>query len=130
MIFKNHIKSPYQLFLLDGVGALVSAFCLGVLLVYFNALIGMPVKCLYFLAGLACCFACYSLGCYFLKPPNWQVFLKGIATLNFLYCLLSLGLMFYFFTQLTIWGIAYFIIEKVIVLGLVYIEFKMALVND
>lgn len=123
------VIKPPQIFLLDGVGAIVSAFSLGVLLVHFNIYIGMPIKWLYLLASLACCFAFYSLGCYYLKPNNWRSFLKGIATLNILYCLLSLALMSYFFNQLTLIGISYFIVEKAIVLSLAFIEFKVALAN-
>ena len=55
--------TKHTLFLMDGIGALVSALMLGFVLphpMYFD-LIGMPVVTLNGLAGLAVIFAGYSL---------------------------------------------------------------------
>ena len=118
------ILTPKKLFLIDGAGALTSAFFLGIILVHFNSLFGMPVPVLYILALLACVFAVYSLSCFFLLKRNWRTFLLPIAIINALYCCLTLALVIYFFSQLTTLGILYFVGEILIIIGLVSVEFS------
>ena len=64
--------NPKKLFLLDGLGAILSAILLGVVLVNQQALFGIPKPTLYFLASLPCLFAVYDFYCYLmiLKPVN------------------------------------------------------------
>ncbi len=57
-----------KLLFLDGLGAMLSAIFLGFVLIRFNALFGMPLPVLRFLALIACSFALYSLTCFFLCP--------------------------------------------------------------
>jgi hypothetical protein len=80
------ITEPKKLFLADGLGAIVSAFFLGVILAKYEPSFGMPKTALYFLASIACLFAVYSLGCLFLVTKNFQPYLKGIALANLSYC--------------------------------------------
>ena len=44
--------NPKKLFLIDGFGAIISAFLLGVVLVKFEEKIGVPVSVLYLLATI------------------------------------------------------------------------------
>lgn len=120
------ISNPKSLILFDGFGALLSAFLLGVILIKFEHLFGMPPKALYVLAILPCFFAVYDFACYFLAKKNWSLFIKIIAALNLLYCCISIGYVFYHFQKLTILGHLYFVGELIIVLVLVFIEFKTA----
>jgi hypothetical protein len=53
--------SPKNLFLLDSLGALLSAILLGVILVSFENAFGMPQKTLYTLSYTAIIFSIYSL---------------------------------------------------------------------
>jgi hypothetical protein len=48
--------NPKKLFLIDGLGALLSAILLGVVLVQLEYLFGIPKSTLYFLASLPCLF--------------------------------------------------------------------------
>ncbi len=115
-------SNPKRLFLIDGIGAVVSAIFLGVVLVQVEVYIGMPKTVLYVLASLACLYAIYSLSCSFFLPANWRPFLKGIALANLLHCGLTLGLVIYFYQKLTVLGITYFLLEMMIVVGLVVLE--------
>jgi len=110
--------------LIDGLGALLSAFLLGVVLVRFQSLVGIPIKTLYFLAILPCFFAVYDLFCYFFAKSRSGGFLKGIAIINVLYCLLSLGLAFSHQEVMTGLGWLYIIVEIIIVLFIASIEWK------
>lgn len=120
------ILGPKKLFLIDCLGALISAFLLGVVLVLFEEFIGMPKEVLYYLALIACIFAVYSFFCYFHFPNNWQPFMKAIAIANLLYCLTTIGLVIYFYSQLTTLGAMYFLGELAIIIALISLELKTA----
>lgn len=122
--------APRKLFLVDGIGALISAFSLGVLLPYFQSHIGMPGHLLYGLAVLSTLFSLYSISSYLNFGLRWRAFMKGIAIINLSYCVLSFCLVYYFFEALSIYGLAYFIGEKLIVAVLVVIEWKTATSSD
>ncbi len=121
--------APKKLFLIDGFGALVSALFLGVVLVRLEDKIGMPINVLYFLAVLPIFFAIYSFSCYFLAKEKSKPFLKGIATLNLLYCFLTVGLLFLYDHNLTSLGWTYFIAELIVLVILIGLEFKASSKN-
>lgn len=119
-------ENPKQLFLLDGFGAILSAFLLGVVLVQLESTFGMPREVLYPLALAACGFAIYDFICYFRITKNWKPFLIGIAIINLIYCIISIGLMIQHYPQLTTLGVLYFCGEIVILFVLIGIELKVA----
>lgn len=83
------ILNTKTLFAIDGLGALLSVFLLGVVLVQFESLFGMPKETLYFLAFLPCLFAVYDLVCYLNVKRNELFFFerncnsKSIVLLSF-----------------------------------------------
>jgi len=119
-------KNLKKLFLIDGLGALISAFLLGVVLVKFESLFGIPKPTLYILAAIPIFFALYDFFCYFRIKKNLPIFLKGIALMNILYCCLSLCFAFHHSTSITALGWAYIIIEIVIVVGIAIFELRVA----
>lgn len=116
--------NPKKLFLIDGSGAILSAFLLGVVLVKFQIIIGVPSKTLYILAIMPILFATYDFYCYRKTHQKTGLFLKGIAILNLIYCCISLGFIFFHFETITKLGLVYILIEIVIVLFLAIIEFR------
>lgn len=118
--------NPKKLFQIDGIGAVLSAFLLGVVLVKWEALFGIPKSTLYFLALLPCFFAVYDMFCYLKVDKKSGVYLQGIAITNLIYCCLSLGLAIYHKEEITNLGWMYIVTEIVIVGGLAYIELKVA----
>ena len=118
------------MFLLDGIGALVTAISLGIVLTKFNAYFGMPIPVLHKLALVACGFAVYSLSCHFLLTAKWGKFLKPIIFANAAYCVASAILVVYHFEKLTIIGIVYFVIEILIIVALIYIEINALPENE
>jgi len=111
-----------RLFLIDGLGALLSAFFLGVVLVRYQVYFGMPVPVLRVLAGIALGFAVYSLSSHILLKSGGRPFLRLIAMANGLYCALTAGLLVHYAGQLTPPGWIYFVLELVVVLSLVRVE--------
>ena len=61
-----------KLFLVDGVGALLSAILLWVL-AQFENMLGLPSKVLYVLSVMPCFFAIYSIFCFVKKIENWRL---------------------------------------------------------
>ena len=118
--------NPKELFMIDGIGAILSAFLLGVVLVKFESIFGIPSSTLYFLAAIPICFATYDFYCYHKENSELAQFVKGIAIMNFLYCCLSLGFAFYHVETITSLGWTYILIEIVIVIILATIELKVA----
>ena len=116
--------NPKKLFLIDGFGAILSAFLLGVVLVKFEEIFGIPTSVLYFLATIPIFFVIYDVFCY-QKHLKIGLLLKGIAALNILYCCISIGLISCHFSSITILGWTYIIVEIILVSFLAMIEFRV-----
>lgn len=86
----------------------------------------MPQTILMYLSGIAAIFCIYSATCFFTLKDHHARFLKAIGIANLLYCMLTLGLLIVYFHVLTIWAIPYFIVEILMIGGLVFIELKTA----
>lgn len=118
--------NPKYLFLIDSLGALLSAFLLGVVLVKFESVFGVSASVLYVLALIACCFAIYSFLCFLLLKQNWRPFLRLIAIANLLYCALTFTWILSLREGVTGLGFTYFILEIIIVVTLAIIELRVA----
>lgn len=125
LIITKLISKPKNIFLLDSIGAFLTALILGFVVVKFQDAFGMPQTILYFLSALALVFAIYSLCCYYSVTTKWHSYLYLIMIANILYCCLTTGLIIYYFHELTILGFVYFILEISIIIGLVFLEEKV-----
>ncbi len=115
-----------NIFLIDGIGALLTATLLSQVLARWVPVFGMPRDVLHILALIACGFALYSFSCHFWLKTKQPAFLSGIAIANILYCLLTLGLALYLRESLTWLGMAYFAGEILIVMSLARLEIQLA----
>jgi hypothetical protein len=120
------IVQSKKLFLADSLGALLSAILLVLVLAKFESIFGMPHTALYVLSVIPCIFSIYSFLCFCINTKNWKPFMKIIAIANLLYCCLTVGLMMYYYQQLSIVGLIYFVLEIIIVTTLSFIELKTA----
>lgn len=121
------IKSnPKILFLIDGIGALLSAFLLGVVLVRFESFFGIPPNVLYLLAAIPCFFAIYDFFCYYQAKDKMALYLRIIAFANISYCILSVMMAGLHRETISIWGWGYIVGEIIIVLLLAAIEIRTA----
>lgn len=119
-------SNPRKLFLFDFSGAFLTAFLTGVILVMFRDFFGMPKRVLIILSLTALLFAVYSLGCYFFSGRHWRICLQIIAFANLLYCCATAGLVIFFYSSLSIFGVLYFVGEILLVGILVSIEWRVA----
>lgn len=123
----NHFNNyPKHLFLIDGIGAILSACLLGIIIPQLEPYFGIPQNTLYFLAIFPILFAAYDLFSYWKIEQNIYLNLKGIAGLNAGYCLISIGVIVSHFNSITRLGFIYLILEIIIILFLVALEWKTA----
>jgi hypothetical protein len=115
---------PKTLFLIDCLGAITSAFLLGVVLVKWQHYFGLPQKTLYLLSLIASVFAVCSFTSYLLVKKNWKPFLKATAFANLIYCCITAYLLFNFYDTLTRLGVIYFLLETAVILILAFFELK------
>ena len=116
--------SPKRVFLLDGLGALLSALFLFIIVSFFGQKFGLPDKALYLLLTLALTFSVYSLFCYYFRDKQWKLFLRAILIANLLYIILTIMTLINNSNSVTILGFFYFTIEILIISIIVMIEFK------
>ncbi|GEM_PF-1610196 len=121
--FSGHIR---VLFLIDACGALVTACFLGVVWRSHPDYIGMPEAVLNGLSLLALLLSACSLSCFLFLKDRRPFFLKMIAVANLLYGSLSLALLVFYYSRLTMIGWVYFLLELLIITALAYLEFKVA----
>ena len=128
MAFKKLLNkiNVKQLFLIDSLGALLTAVMLGLVMVQFENHFGMPHEVLHYLASIACVFSIYSFLCFLRLTQNWRPYLKTIAIANLSYCGLTMVLVIFLFQKLTIVDLVYFALEIIVVTTLVFIELKTA----
>lgn len=122
---QQFIAKPKNIFLLDGFGALLTTLLIFFVLRTFNYFFGLPKDTLEYLAALALVFSIYSFSCYFLVSNHWKSFLKIICTANILYCILTIGVLFHQYQNISMFGIAYFLGEIAVIAGIVFLEIKM-----
>lgn len=121
--------NPKRLFLLDGIGALISALFLGMILPAYANLVGLPIYLMKFLASLALVLCIYSLACYFLLPkldvkqnseyiPNIKIMIYS----NITYVILTVGLIIYHYKKVKIYGMIYFLGEIITMMFIIVLE--------
>ncbi|GMQ30955.1 hypothetical protein [Algoriphagus confluentis] len=131
-IINYFVKKPARLFLVDSIGAALTAFLLFFVLRQFQDHFGIPTWVLIYLSLIGLIFCLYSLTCFLLLKGNWTPFLMLIALGNLLYCVLTLVCMYTYIEELTKLGGIYFLLEIATVLAIVFVEFRVAaaLKND
>ena len=130
----KHIKylrlKPQAVLLIDGLGAVVTAILLMTIVRTLNEYFGMPQKALIALSIISLLFSVYSFSCFLFSGTSAKKLLKPIIAGNIIYCILTLGLVLYFYNWLSVFGITYFVGEVLIICGLVYIEIKTVKEED
>lgn len=119
-------ENPGSILLVDGIGACASAMGLFALALLYNY-VGLPQDTLFILAVIALGFAVYSLSCFYFIPGRWKLCLLIIAILNTLYSMVTLSLVIRHYTNLSVFGLTYFLSELIILFPLVAFEVRTLL---
>lgn len=117
---------PSRLFLLDGIGAILSAALLLILHFVFQVTNGLPPLIVYALVAAALFLSAYSLTCSWLLRRCHAHYLRGIALLNGMYLLTVWILLVLYCSRLHPILIIYFILESVVLGCLVCLELLVA----
>lgn len=109
--------------LIDGLGALVSAVSLGIVLPRCET--GLPDAVLFALSLCAVGLGTYSLTCgaFGRRRGRW---LRGIAVANGLYCVATCWVVAEFLPVLTLYAVCYFVLELILVSLLATAEWTIA----
>lgn len=113
---------PERLFIVDGIGALVTSGTLLGVARWYPIAFGLPTDILVALGRIAVVFAVYSITCFIVRPRRVLRLLRLIALANLSYCVLTLWVVIRHVSDMTPLGVAYFFIETVVVVGLSYVE--------
>lgn len=123
-VARHFAQHPKFLFLIDGLGALLTFSLLFFTLRTNHHLIGVPPHIIGYLSGIAFLYFVYSSCCFSLVRLQKQKFLTVIGAANLSYCILTLSLMVLYRDTITFLGIAYFSIEILIIVALSIVELK------
>ena len=124
-MLEKFISNPNKVFIIDGLGTILSAFLLGYVLVKFENIFGIPSKTLYTLSAISVSITFYDFYC-IRKKDDLVHFIRGIVILNLIYCSISFLFAFFHIETITIFGWLYFIMEVLIILTITIFENKVA----
>lgn len=131
---KRHFKGaieyfsnePRKLFLIDALGAALTAFSLFFVVRNYNEYFGMPLNILMYLSIIGLFYFVYSISCYSLLTGYWVPCLRITGIGNLLYCMLTITFLYNHYDDITTLGLAYFLSEILIIMLLVYMELSVA----
>lgn len=118
------IQNPKNVFLIDGLGALLSFVLLFFVLRNFNIYVGLSKTILTYLSLIALLFSLYSISCFLSLNNIWKPYLKAICIGNALYCILTLAVVLYYFKSISALGLLYFLGEIAIISCIIALEIK------
>lgn len=125
-IINSFVKKPNTLFLVDSIGAFISAFCLLIISRCYSDYFGINHSAFQLLAILPIVFCIYSTCCFLFVKRSFKPFIQIIALANLLYCIITLILLGTLFSEITILGLSYFVVELTIIALIISIEYKVS----
>ena len=125
-LIKYFTEKQKALFLIDSIGAFITAIFLFVIVRQFNVHFGMPEKEVTYLSVIAVFYCIYSAACFLFLKGDFTPFIRFIGSANLIYCAFTIGLLIKYYPLLTSIGTSYFLIEIVIICGLSYVELNVA----
>ena len=125
-LLKLGYANPKKLFLIDGIGAILSVILLLFLVGGLHSIFGIPTTYLHLLAIFAVLFAFFDFYIYFKTQEKHSIALKIIVLMNIFYCFISIGVVIFLFDKITIFGMLYLGAEILIIAILSSIELKVS----
>jgi hypothetical protein len=115
------IINEKNIFIMDAIGATLSASLLGIILPIFFLEIGLSVTTLYFLAIFPLLYGAFSLYCHYFAAKKKRGLLVLLVA-NTLYCVLTSTVMAFYYNNIMLFGWIYLFAEIIIILTLVVFE--------
>ena len=120
------MTSSKKIFLVDAIGAMVSALLIGLVIAPYEGFFGIPTPIAYLLCFIAILLSAFSLLSYLFAQNSWKKNLRIIAILNLGYCAFTASVLTLNSEGITFWGWAYFVIEMLIIFALSRVEMGIA----
>jgi hypothetical protein len=117
--------NEHTVFLWDGVGALLSALLLGLVLPAIHPLIGMPVPILSLLSALALLYAVYDFSCLRWVDKHDPKWLGVVIFANLFHVIVTVIYLWIYASEIKPLGFTYFVGEILVVLVIVFYELKI-----
>lgn len=117
--------SPKQVFFTDGMGGLLTATMLGLVLPAFHQHIGLPIGTLRVLGLAGLGYAAYSLSCFHFLRGHPAPYLRFIILANLLYCFVTAIVVAMHRGTVTALGLAYFVAEVLVILAVASLEIRV-----
>jgi hypothetical protein len=122
--FLNFLHAqPRNIFLIDGIGAALSALFLLGILAQFPEYVGLSKNIFLALGAIACLLCTYSFACFFFSTKKRPALLGVTIAANTLYAALTLSLLLYFGQMISFLGMYYFISELIVLGILIKLEY-------
>lgn len=106
--------SPKNVFLLDAIGAVFS-FVSITAIACFHQYFGVPRFVLHLVSLIAVLCAAWSLYWYNSPTHKWPLMLRAVATLNLLYCAITITFLVFYNASVTTIGWIYFAAEVIVI---------------
>lgn len=128
-LLDSFYAAPRRMFVLDGLGAAVSAVALGLVLPRFSAQVGASPSALHFVAAIPVGIAAFDLACALTRPRAWRGALRLVACANLAYPWISAAALWGDELPLLLLGHAYFGVEFAVVAALGAFQLHLARVG-
>lgn len=115
-----------KIFLVDAIGAMISALLIGLVIAPYEGFFGVPTPIAYLLCFIAILLSAFSLLSYLFTQNSWKKNLRIIAILNLGYCAFTASVLTLNSEGITFWGWSYFILEMLIIFALSRVEMGIA----
>lgn len=116
------LPTPRTVLLLDGMGGVVTALMLCVVLPAVHELVGLPRRTLIMLGLFGVVYGTYSLSCWKFVRTAWRRALAAIIAANAFYCVVTAFVVATHREAMSALGIAYFVAEILVIAALVTLE--------
>ena len=115
------MKKPQNVFLIDAVGAAMSAISTGILLPQFDQWTGIPHSVSFPLSVLGVLYAVFSASCFLFLKQMISSMLAAIIVANSIYFAIALFLGLAL-DEITLWGRLFLFAEALILFGMIFFE--------
>ena len=128
----SFLNNPKWLFVIDGLGGLLTFLMYGFVLPQFAAYFFLPPSIMSTFSWIGLGYAIFSLFCSLIHPRTPSKLtarmLQFIAIANVLFCVLSMSVLILHFEKLSRLDVAYLLYEKLVILTLVVAEIRLFLI--
>ncbi|MFK8039500.1 MAG: hypothetical protein AB8B74_14500 [Crocinitomicaceae bacterium] len=116
--------TPKKIFILDGIGGLLTTLSFLAIILFFSSYFGLPNKILAVFASFGAVYGIFSFSVAF-KAKKWISFLKTIVIANLMYGAITITTLLLYKELITKIELTYFCVEILVLSILIWLELDM-----